>query len=276
MTDYKSGSETKHLYQNQNQNQDKVLSGDSHSTRFYKYDWEPSKPFRSMFLLSQGLSPSTLYDPIRDSIDQPDYGVGVSKFSSSCQGPSTSTTHSPKNINPPVKGTPHDIDIDNASERHSVASHDKDTSSNKVNVEKGNEHMHMSHVYNGDTTEASEANDGPTKREIKETSEAKGDEVVMQRESKALRHFRGALIEFVKEIVKPAWREGNLSKDAHKVVVKKVVDKVLSTLSSENIPSTEDATDFYLSSCQQKLVKLVEVRVLYEVNYRMEDIFYLI
>lgn len=83
-----------------------------------------------------------------------------------------------------------------------------------------------------------------------------------QKESKVLRHFRSALIDFVKDLLKPTWREGHLSKDAHNTIVKKTVEKVLSTLQPHQIPATVESIKQYLSSSQPKMAKLVEVSVL--------------
>ncbi|KAK1279876.1 Zinc finger CCCH domain-containing protein 27 [Acorus gramineus] len=84
------------------------------------------------------------------------------------------------------------------------------------------------------------------------------DKVKENKEPKALKFFRAALVESVKELVKPFWREGHLSKDAHKTIVKKAVDKVLGALQSHQIPSNTEAINQYLSSSRTKLVKLVE------------------
>lgn len=84
---------------------------------------------------------------------------------------------------------------------------------------------------------------------------ADGDE---RKESKLTKHFRNDLVEFVKELLKPSWREGRLSKDAHNTIVKKAVDKVLATLQPRQIPTTMESTKQYLSSSQPKIAKLVE------------------
>jgi hypothetical protein len=62
--------------------------------------------------------------------------------------------------------------------------------------------------------------------------------------------------------LKPTWREGHLSKDAHNTIVKKTVEKVLSTLQPHQIPATVESIKQYLSSSQPKMAKLVEVSVL--------------
>ncbi|XP_047968672.1 uncharacterized protein LOC125212517 [Salvia hispanica] len=80
----------------------------------------------------------------------------------------------------------------------------------------------------------------------------------VQSDTKAFKYFQSALIESVKELVKPSWREGFLSKDAHKLIVKKAANKVLSSLPAHQIPSTEESVQSYLSLSQPKLAKLVE------------------
>ncbi|KAL6504492.1 hypothetical protein OROGR_026415 [Orobanche gracilis] len=75
------------------------------------------------------------------------------------------------------------------------------------------------------------------------------------------RIFKNSLIEFVKDILKPAWKEGRLSKDDHKVIVKKVVEKVTSTIQADHIPRTQDKVDQYLSFSKPKIAKLVQAYV---------------
>ncbi|KAK9936411.1 hypothetical protein M0R45_013255 [Rubus argutus] len=80
----------------------------------------------------------------------------------------------------------------------------------------------------------------------------------VQQESKEMRQFRAALIELVKELLKPKWREGSLSKDAHNKIVKKAVDKILSAFQPQQIPPTIETVMQYLSACRPKISKLVE------------------
>ncbi|KAL5202004.1 hypothetical protein ABZP36_012956 [Zizania latifolia] len=72
------------------------------------------------------------------------------------------------------------------------------------------------------------------------------------------RDFRFHLVEHVKELVKPIWKEGNLSKDAHKLIVKKSVDKVFASL--DEIPDTEEAISKYITTSGSKIEKLVMVK----------------
>ncbi|THU62747.1 hypothetical protein C4D60_Mb01t08390 [Musa balbisiana] len=81
----------------------------------------------------------------------------------------------------------------------------------------------------------------------KQTKDAKGSKM-----------FKCALVEFVKDLLKPAWKEGQLSREAHKTIVKKVVDKVTSAVQGPNIPQTQEKIDLYLAHSKAKLSKLVQ------------------
>ncbi|XP_072954069.1 zinc finger CCCH domain-containing protein 55-like [Typha angustifolia] len=81
------------------------------------------------------------------------------------------------------------------------------------------------------------------------------------KEAKGIKMFKCALIEFVKDILKPAWKEGHLSKEAHKTIVKKVVEKVTGAMQGPNIPQTQEKIDAYLSYSKAKLNKLVQAYV---------------
>lgn len=87
------------------------------------------------------------------------------------------------------------------------------------------------------------------------------DEGKKGKDVKGIRAFKFALVEFVKELLKPTWKEGQISKDAYKTIVKKVVDKVTSAMQGANIPQTEEKIDHYLSSSKPKLTKLVQAYV---------------
>ncbi|CAN6458511.1 unnamed protein product [Victoria cruziana] len=81
------------------------------------------------------------------------------------------------------------------------------------------------------------------------------------KEVKGMRMFKFALVEVVKEMLKPTWKEGRMSKEAHKTIVKKVVDKVTSTLQGPQIPNTQERIDQYLAFSKPKLTKLVQAYV---------------
>lgn len=79
------------------------------------------------------------------------------------------------------------------------------------------------------------------------------------KENHGLRLLKAALADYVKEVLKPAWKEGNMSKEAFKSIVKKVVDKVSGSLQAHQIPKTQENVDQYMAQSQGKIAKLVQV-----------------
>ncbi|XP_021285703.1 uncharacterized protein LOC110417594 isoform X3 [Herrania umbratica] len=75
--------------------------------------------------------------------------------------------------------------------------------------------------------------------------------------SRSMKLFKVALADFVKEVLKPSWRQGNMSKEAFKTIVKKTVDKVSGAMKSHQIPKSRGKIDQYIESSQRKLTKLV-------------------
>ncbi|XP_059067983.1 uncharacterized protein LOC131036718 isoform X2 [Cryptomeria japonica] len=78
------------------------------------------------------------------------------------------------------------------------------------------------------------------------------------KDSRSMKLFRSALAEFVKDMLKPSWREGNMSKEAFKTIVKKAVDKVAGAMQTHQIPKTRVKIDQYVASSEGKLSKLVQ------------------
>lgn len=85
------------------------------------------------------------------------------------------------------------------------------------------------------------------------------DEAKKTKDAKGIRAFKFALVEFVKELLKPTWKEGQINKEDYKTIVKKVVDKVTGTMQVANIPQTQEKIEHYLSFSKPKLSKLVQV-----------------
>ncbi|KAI3451518.1 hypothetical protein Pfo_008183 [Paulownia fortunei] len=75
-----------------------------------------------------------------------------------------------------------------------------------------------------------------------------------------MRSFKFALVEYVKDLIKPHWKEGKISKDAHKVIVKKSVNKVIDSFRESQVPLGGKIDD-YLKSSHSKLSKLVQAYV---------------
>ncbi|KAE9608700.1 putative transcription factor C3H family [Lupinus albus] len=87
------------------------------------------------------------------------------------------------------------------------------------------------------------------------------DDAKKTKDAKGIRAFKFALVEFVKELLKPAWKEGQINKEDYKAIVKKVVDKVTGTMQGANVPQTQEKIDHYLSFSKSKLSKLVQAYV---------------
>ncbi|CAN6477158.1 unnamed protein product [Victoria cruziana] len=77
------------------------------------------------------------------------------------------------------------------------------------------------------------------------------------KDSRSMKLFKIAIAEFVKDVLKPSWRQGNMSKEAFKTIVKKTVDKVSGAMKSHQIPKSKPKIDQYVESSQRKLTKLV-------------------
>ncbi|KAL9241452.1 hypothetical protein vseg_015564 [Gypsophila vaccaria] len=100
----------------------------------------------------------------------------------------------------------------------------------------------------------------PENRPSEDVPADEGDDGNKSKETKAIRPFKFALAEFVKELLKPSWKDGQVSKDAYKTIVKKVVDKIIDTQGLQ-IPQTKEKIDQYLSCSKPKIEKLVQAYV---------------
>lgn len=77
------------------------------------------------------------------------------------------------------------------------------------------------------------------------------------KDSRSMKLFKAAIADFVKEVLKPSWRQGNMSREAFKMIVKKTVDKVANSVPSNHIPKTPAKIKQYVQSSQRKVTKLV-------------------
>lgn len=261
-------------------------------------DWEPSVPFRPSFFIPPAISsPRSQYNPLCDSFELPKLGdVSFRAFYS--QGLSMVNTSYRQTFGDSVTGTvglSSNDDINSVSSHNihsesvldkSYNTHDKDMlpneaealgksvgSQNKVLPKEENAFDLSDIEDNIDVKKISDHCDSRHQRDgLSQTKDLKVDRVrqnkekevrcimgeIMHNESKAMRHFRAALVDLVKELLKPKWHEGNLSKDAHNKIVRKAVEKVLSS-QHHQIPTSMESVKQYLSSSRLKINKLVEV-----------------
>ncbi|XP_068657188.1 protein FRIGIDA-ESSENTIAL 1-like [Aristolochia californica] len=204
----------------------------------FSSDWQPSVPFRSSFCLPIGIysSPWNQYDPILDSMEPSNGGTEAYQASAfNIRGTAIqSLPHQLTNRPKP------DVDIDREATVGDAQDGRPEEDKNVMSKE-GKEHKH-----------------DMAKMGVEAKSKGQADETEHDKECKALKIFRIALVDYVKELVRPSWRGGRLSKDAHKAIVRKAVDKVLSTLQLHQIPSCDESINQYFSSSRSKLSRLVE------------------
>jgi hypothetical protein len=84
--------------------------------------------------------------------------------------------------------------------------------------------------------------------------------------------FRCALGEFIKNILKPLWEQGLLSREIHRIIVKKAVDKVTLTL-GQKVPRTEAAIRRFLTEDESESVQGL-VQVVYIFSSYLKNGFY--
>ncbi|XP_027359624.1 uncharacterized protein LOC113868341 isoform X2 [Abrus precatorius] len=77
------------------------------------------------------------------------------------------------------------------------------------------------------------------------------------KESRSMKLFKISIANFVKEVLKPSWQQGNMSKVAFKTIVKKTVDKVSGAMKGHRVPKSQAKISQYIDSSQRKLTKLV-------------------
>ncbi|XP_019423597.1 PREDICTED: uncharacterized protein LOC109332907 [Lupinus angustifolius] len=77
------------------------------------------------------------------------------------------------------------------------------------------------------------------------------------KDSRSMKLFKISIANFVKEVLKPSWQQGNMSKVAFKTIVKKTVDKVSGAMKDHHVPNSQVKISQYIDSSQQKLTKLV-------------------
>ncbi|XP_048330276.2 protein FRIGIDA-ESSENTIAL 1 isoform X1 [Ziziphus jujuba] len=261
-------------------------------------DWEPSVPFRPSFFIPPAISsPRSQYDPLRDSFELPKLG-DVSLKAFYCQGSSKMNASNQQTFGDSVTGTvglssnedinsvsSHNIRSENVLNK-SCHTHEKDMPANEakalgmsvgsqnealskeenaldlsdvednINMNKISEHCDSRHQRDGSRQVKDLKVDRVGQNKEEEVDCIMGEN--MHKELKPMRHFRAALVDLVKELLKPKWREGNLRKDAHNKIVRKAVEKVLSSLQHQQIPSTTESVKQYLSSSRLKINKLVE------------------
>lgn len=102
-------------------------------------------------------------------------------------------------------------------------------------------------------------------------TKAKGDETIeglatrttkkkmQQPKVRGLTLLRKSVAVYAKELLKPKWQEGIMTKEAFKTITKKTVDKVIGTVKANHVPNTNEKVTSYMKVARPKIFKLVQV-----------------
>lgn len=141
-------------------------------------------------------------------------------------------------------------DFTNGNDIGAVVSEDNDEFGE--NAGEGNSHETLTPNSNNEIPKANNsAREGDITRK-KSRGDAKEKD-----SSRSMKLFQVALTKFVKDLLKPSWRQGNMSKEAFKTIVKRAVDKVSNSMEGRRVPKSKAKIDKYIDSSRDKLTKLV-------------------
>ncbi|XP_028766035.1 zinc finger CCCH domain-containing protein 38 isoform X2 [Neltuma alba] len=189
-----------------------------------------------------------LYDPVSDGMEPKDTDAG-----------GITPAFSPSKTIADSSGRQHPGDSCKTSEEQIVKSEHLILSQpgQKVEANKANNEVASEERQDSRADDRNAKDNGPS-----ENLDQNGpDEAKKTKDVKGIRAFKFALVEFVKELLKPTWKEGHINKEHYKTIVKKVVDKVTGTMQGAHIPQTQEKIDHYLSVSKPKLNKLVQAYV---------------
>lgn len=188
------------------------------------------------------------YDPLFDSIEP---SLNSLKKSDHLQKHETTVG---SNIMPTFSGSSKALDVEESNKKKGVeavsvdASVENDEFGETADAEVGA-------VENGSPSNSNDAAEMAAGEmeidQIKTSGKKKG------KDSRSMKLFKISIANFVKEVLKPSWRQGNMSKEAFKTIVKKTVDKVSGAMKSHRIPKSQAKINHYIDSSQGKLTKLV-------------------
>lgn len=245
---------------------------------FAPYNWEQSVPFQSSYFKPPvNRSSDVPYDPFRDSIEQSDIGhesirhssCGQTQDAKSVSEQNSLELHRRLKIDTWDKNYSGNDKVVPAVEAESAATSTSDAQNKNLTEE---ENPMVPGSVKAILKASRSINEGNSKVYNGELKGEKGRQPneLDDEESKVIRYFRAALIEFVKELMKPIWHEGRLSKDVYKVIVQKAEDKILSTLQPNQVPNSSESIKQYLSFSRPKILKLIQVRLWNLVRHNQE------
>uniref|UniRef100_A0A3Q7J815 Uncharacterized protein n=1 Tax=Solanum lycopersicum TaxID=4081 RepID=A0A3Q7J815_SOLLC len=133
------------------------------------------------------------------------------------------------------------------------------TGSNEVQISGHSDMLPEQDLPRHGTTVAHQENMNTSSKEDKRLeSEIDVDNKFVNTKSVVLKNFHVALVEFVKELLRPTWNLALLSKVAYKKIVKKTVNMVENSLNLNQIPNTAESTEEYFDLSLTKLSNTIE------------------
>ncbi|CAH8334110.1 unnamed protein product [Eruca vesicaria subsp. sativa] len=263
--------------------QDAEADTTSNKKKVSSNDWEPSEPFRASFTIPPYILPSSdaLYDPFTD-IEIPQDRSLTAPSSSKVKD---AQIKSRQQKDGDSTSGPQARDCNNDDKNSSCSQNQYQETVARKNME-ALEGVATSVVDQNDetTTPSKEVSssaaaenrvvlkrskpsghgswrrsDGTSHKKVLKSDDIDG-EVRSDAGTKAMRLFRNAVVETIKEMVKPLWLERRLTKDVHNMVVKRASEKIVNAaVQSHQVPTDTTSVDHYLSMSAAKIVKLVEV-----------------
>ncbi|CAL0313096.1 unnamed protein product [Lupinus luteus] len=194
---------------------------------------------------------SNLYDPLFDCIE----ASSSSLKKLNCDQKQEVTGES--NISPRPKSSSMSLDTEEKNKHENVG--DVASTSSQSNDEYGETaDAEVGDVENESLSNHVDiANMTPGDGEINQVKSPGNGKRKKSSDSRSMKLFKISIANFVKDVLKPSWRQGNMSKVAFKTIVKKTVDKVSGAMKGHRVPKSEAKISQYIDSSQRKLTKLV-------------------
>uniref|UniRef100_A0A1J3GKW0 Protein FRIGIDA-ESSENTIAL 1 n=1 Tax=Noccaea caerulescens TaxID=107243 RepID=A0A1J3GKW0_NOCCA len=243
-------------------------------------DWEPSEPFKASFTIPPYILPSSdaLYDPFTDVEDPEDRSLNAplsSKGKHARNNPRLQKDGDTSSSGPQARGSNNDDKNSSCSQNQ----HQETGERKKMDAYGVVEGVATSVVDQNDAATPSKEisssaavlkrckaagheswrrSDGSSHQKMLKSDEIDG-EVRSDAGAKVMRQFRTAVVETIKEMLKPLWREGRFTKDVHNKIVKRAAEKIVSAaVQFHQVPTDTVSVEQYLSMSSTKIVKLVE------------------
>ncbi|XP_075475971.1 zinc finger CCCH domain-containing protein 36-like [Primulina tabacum] len=89
---------------------------------------------------------------------------------------------------------------------------------------------------------------------------AEVDESSTSNNIKAVHSFKFFRIEHIRDLLKPYWKQGNLSRDAYKIIMKKSIDKIIRSIEASKFPKTKSDHQKYLYASNSEIFELIQKR----------------